>query len=207
MERTYEVVEHFVSINGEGPLAGQLAVFVRFKGCNLSCLYCDTKWANEPDVPARVMTAEEIHQAIMETGVCNVTLTGGEPLDRPYISELLEKLAADHSLHVEIETNGSVSLAPFVNIPNRPSFTMDYKLSCSGMETAMDTGSLADCERAVEIMKQFRLIGRCHLYFSPVFGSIDPADIVEFMKEQQLNGVNLQIQMHKVIWDPDRRGV
>ena len=86
MERTYEVVEHFVSINGEGPLAGQLAVFVRFKGCNLSCLYCDTKWANEPDVPARVMTAEEIHQAIMETGVRNVTLTGGEPLDRPYIS-------------------------------------------------------------------------------------------------------------------------
>ena len=223
MERTYEVVEHFVRINGEGPLAGQLAVFVRFKGCNLSCLYCDTKWANEPDVPARVMTAEEIHQAIMETGVRNVTLTGGEPLDRPYISELLEKLAANHLLHVEIETNGSVSLAPFVNIPNRPSFTMDYKLSCSGMETAMDTdnfslltekdtvkfvtGSLADCERAVEIMKQFRLIGRCHLYFSPVFGSIDPADIVEFMKEQQLNGVNLQIQMHKVIWDPDRRGV
>ena len=113
MERTYEVVEHFVSINGEGPLAGQLAVFVRFKGCNLSCLYCDTKWANVPDVPARVMTAEEIHQAIMETGVRNVTLTGGEPLDRPYIAELLEKLAADHLLHVEIETNGSVSLAPF----------------------------------------------------------------------------------------------
>ena len=56
-------------------------------------------------------------------------------------------------------------------------------------------------------MKQFQLIGRCHLYFSPVFGSIDPADIVEFMKENHLNGVNLQIQMHKVIWDPDRRGV
>ena len=75
-----------LALIGEGPLAGQLAVFVRFKGCNLSCLYCDTKWANEPDVPARVMTAEEIHQAIMETGVRNVTLTGGEPLDRPYIS-------------------------------------------------------------------------------------------------------------------------
>ena len=67
------------------------------------------------------------------------------------------------------------------------------------------TGSLADCERALEVMKQFQLIGRCHLYFSPVFGSIDPADIVEFMKENHLNGVNLQ--MHKVIWDPDRRGV
>ena len=71
----------------------------------------------------------------------------------------------------------------------------------------MSRATLADCERAVEIMKQFRLIGRCHLYFSPVFGSIDPADIVEFMKEQQLNGVNLQIQMHKVIWDPQTGAV
>ena len=223
MDRTYEVAEYFVSINGEGPLAGQLAVFVRLKGCNLACEYCDTKWANEPDAAFTAMTAEEIHQAIKETGVHNVTLTGGEPLARPHIAGLLEELAADPELHVEIETNGSVSLAPFCRIPNAPSFTMDYKLSCSGMESFMDTdnfslltqkdtvkfvtGSLADCERALEVMKQFQQIGRCHLYFSPVFGSIDPADIVEFMKENHLNGVNLQIQMHKVIWDPDRRGV
>lgn len=39
----YEVVEKFVSINGEGTKAGQLAVFIRFKGCNLKCKYCDTK--------------------------------------------------------------------------------------------------------------------------------------------------------------------
>ena len=38
----YEVVEKFVSINGEGTKAGQLAVFIRFKGCNLNCKYCDT---------------------------------------------------------------------------------------------------------------------------------------------------------------------
>ena len=35
-----EVVEKFVSINGEGTKAGQLAVFIRFKGCNLNCKYC-----------------------------------------------------------------------------------------------------------------------------------------------------------------------
>lgn len=223
MDKTYQVVEHFVSINGEGPLAGQLAVFVRLKGCNLACDYCDTKWANEADAPYTEMTAGEIHQSIKGTGVRNVTLTGGEPLARPYIEELLKELAADAELHVEIETNGSVSLKPFCDIPNRPSFTMDYKLSCSGMEAAMDTdnfallsekdtvkfvvGSLADCERALEVMRQYQLIGHCHLYYSPVFGSIEPADIVEFMKEHQLNGVNLQIQMHKVIWNPDRRGV
>ena len=71
MDRTYEVAEYFVSINGEGSLAGQLAVFVRLKGCNLACEYCDTKWANEPDAAFTAMTAEEIHQAIKETGVHN----------------------------------------------------------------------------------------------------------------------------------------
>ena len=45
-----KVVEQFISINGEGQKAGQLALFVRFAGCNLQCEYCDTKWANEADV-------------------------------------------------------------------------------------------------------------------------------------------------------------
>ena len=56
----YEVVEKFVSINGEGTKAGQLAVFIRFKGCNLNCKYCDTKWANEQGTPSQQMTEKEI---------------------------------------------------------------------------------------------------------------------------------------------------
>lgn len=223
MSVTYEVVEHFVSINGEGPLAGQLAVFIRFRGCNLSCSYCDTKWASERDTAFTPMTAEEIHRLILDTGIRNVTLTGGEPLDRPNILELLAILSADRDLHIEIETNGSIDLSSFAALSNAPAFTMDYKLPCSGMEAAMHTdnfdlltakdtvkfvvGSLDDCRRAAQIIRDYRLTGRCHLYLSPVFGSIDPADIVEFMKDNRMNGINLQIQMHKVIWDPDRRGV
>ena len=219
----YKVVEIFSSINGEGTRAGQLAVFVRMQGCNLNCTYCDTKWANEADAKFHWTSTEEILELLRSMEIKNVTITGGEPLLQEEIGELLEAMAKEENLRGEIETNGSVPLQPFAEIPNGPSFTMDYKLSCSGMESFMDTdnfslltqkdtvkfvtGSLADCERALEVMKQFQLIGRCHLYFSPVFGSIDPADIVEFMKENHLNGVNLQIQMHKVIWDPDRRGV
>lgn len=48
-----KVVEIFASINGEGPCAGELALFVRFQGCNLRCSYCDTMWANAPIVPTR----------------------------------------------------------------------------------------------------------------------------------------------------------
>ena len=51
----YPVVEKFVSINGEGSRAGELAVFVRFRKFNLNCPYCDTKWANEKNA-AVVMT-------------------------------------------------------------------------------------------------------------------------------------------------------
>ena len=47
MHDVFQVAEKFISINGEGRFAGELAVFIRFAGCNLNCTYCDTKWAME----------------------------------------------------------------------------------------------------------------------------------------------------------------
>ena len=78
-----KVVEKFTSINGEGTRAGELAVFIRFKGCNLRCSYCDTMWANEPDCQYKEETSEEILNYVLGTGIRNVTLTGGEPLLHP----------------------------------------------------------------------------------------------------------------------------
>ena len=135
---TYRVVEKFISINGEGTRAGQLAVFIRFAGCNLDCNYCDTKWANEPDAQYTEMTEFEIYDYIKSTGVKNVTLTGGEPLLRESIDKLLRILSSDKTIRVEIETNGSVGLAPFREISENISFTVDYKLPGSGMESMMD---------------------------------------------------------------------
>ena len=222
-ELRFPVCEKFVSINGEGRRAGQLAVFVRFRGCNLRCSYCDTAWANDASATAELLTAEEICGYVRSTGVKNVTLTGGEPLLRPGIGGLTAALK-ELGLSVEIETNGAVALDEFCVSGVRPDcFTMDYKLPSSGMEDKMIvgnfellgsgdcvkfvSGSEEDLNRALDIIKTYGLIGRCGVYLSPVFGAIEPERIVEFMKEHCMNGVNLQIQLHKVIWEPDRRGV
>lgn len=219
----YKVVEIFTSINGEGRKAGQLAVFVRFAGCNLQCSFCDTRWANEPDVQGRWMTEDEITEEVMRTGVRNATLTGGEPLLQKDIGILLTRLSALPDLSVEIETNGSLPVAPYMNMANSPSMTMDYKLPFSKMEDKMcldnlnhlrecDTvkfvcGSIEDMQRAEAVIDSYHLTGRCAVYLSPVFGALEPSEMVEYMKEHRMNGVNLQLQLHKFIWDPEKRGV
>ena len=213
----------FSSINGEGTHAGQLAFFVRFTGCNLNCSYCDTKWANVPNAEYTEMTVDEIRSEVQKSGISNVTVTGGEPLIQPNIVPLLETLCGD-GRYVEIETNGSADVSEVLKIKgNRPALTMDYKLPSSGMESFMRTenfvlleakdtvkfvsGSLADLERALEIIRKYGLIGKCAVYISPVFGKLKPAEIVDFMLSNKLNGVNVQPQMHKFIWDPNMRGV
>ena len=230
----YPVAEQFVSINGEGTRAGELAVFIRFKGCNLNCSYCDTQWANRQDTPAVEKTAAELVADVCRTGIDNVTLTGGEPLLQTELAVLIkELLSAGKS--VEIETNGSVglenvrtqvrhlTLTEERQSMERLSMTMDYKLAGSGMESFMrlqnfseiqpqDTvkfvaGSVKDLEKTRRIIQDYGLTEKCHVYISPVFGAIEPADIVEYMKAHQMNGVRMQLQMHKFIWAPDERGV
>lgn len=220
---TYKVVEKFISINGEGTRAGQLAVFIRFAGCNLVCSYCDTQWANKGDVAYTEMTEFEIYDYIKSTGVNNVTLTGGEPLLRENIDKLLRILSSDKSIKVEIETNGSVDILEFREISDNISFTIDYKLPGSNMESRMkpdnykklsnrDTVKLVvsdikDLQRAKEIIEQYTLTEQCSVYISPVFGKISPKDIVDFMIKNRMNDVNLQLQLHKIIWDPETKGV
>ena len=255
----YRIAEIFSSINGEGVLAGQLAVFIRFCGCNLRCSFCDTTWANEPDCPRRILDTDQIIREISASGIRLVTITGGEPLIQDGIGELFEaithaeinlsergdsesggicqegpgendlsrinsrKQQESSSFHVEVETNGSVALLPFMEAYPAVTFTMDYKLPGSGMEQYMcmenlsvlrptDTikfvaGSQEDLNRALELIRTYDLTEHCHVYLSPVFGKIEPADMVEFMKEHRMNGVNLQLQMHKFIWDSEARGV
>ncbi len=217
-----QVAEKFISINGEGAHAGEPAVFIRFKGCNLSCSYCDTSWANRPDVSFSDEAPEDILKYILQSGIKNVTLTGGEPLLQKELPLLLKLLYQHKDIRIEIETNGSVDISGFIS-ENRPVFTMDYKLPSSGCEnhmflpnfgllTSQDSvkfvsGSASDLKRALEIIQKYGLSGKCHIFFSPVFGLIEPYEIVDFMLKHKLNNTRIQLQMHKHIWDPDTKGV
>ena len=197
-------------------------IFERMKGCNLSCNYCDTMWANEADCEFEEMTADRIVERVKKSGIKNVTLTGGEPLLQKDADKLLKLFSDEKDIRVEIETNGSVNLSPFLKYENT-SFTMDYKLPESDMEKYMDlenfkilrkkdtlkfvASSVNDLKKAKDIIEKYDLIDRVNIIFSPVFGKIELTDIVDFLKDNKLNDVRMQLQMHKFIWAPDERGV
>ena len=225
----FHVTERFVSINGEARRAGELSCFVRFAGCNLCCNYCDTRWSCDPEAECELLTAEELHTWIRDCGVTNVTLTGGEPLLAPGIEKLLRELGQDGALRIEVETNGAVSLRSVIDIPGNISYTMDLKCPGSGMAEHMlwenyellrpeDTvkcvvSDRQDLDWVRDKLEERHLIGtskqtdHAMVYISPVFGRIHPKEIVDYMKEYKMNDVRLQLQLHKYIWNPEKRGV
>lgn len=219
----YRIAEKFISINGEGQKAGTLAVFIRFTGCNLDCSYCDTKWANKDDCVYEELNENEIDTYIENSGIQNITITGGEPLMQEGIKDLLVKLSENQERRIEIETNGSKDIS-FINkeLGKNISITMDYKLPSSEMEGTMlldnlelldikDTlkfvaGDLLDLEKTLHIIKKYKLLDKTNIYISPVYGKIELDDIVNWMKDNKLNNVTLQLQLHKIIWG-NKKGV
>ena len=219
------VIEQFISLDGEGPTAGELAYFVRFAQCNLRCSWCDTAYSWDNSSHVQLQSPQQIKQAIQASGIHNITLTGGEPLIQEDILELLQLLQQDKTLLIHIETNGSVDIAPFREAcpADNIVYILDYKLPSSGMESKMNIQNLqqvtqkdvykfviaspTDLERAVEIVQSEQLEQRCQVFFSPVREEIDPLVIVEKMKQCRLNNVKLQLQLHKIIWPKEMRGV
>ncbi|OOB79105.1 MAG: radical SAM protein [Epulopiscium sp. Nele67-Bin002] len=217
-----KVVEKFVSIDGEGPMAGELATFVRFEGCNLRCSWCDTSYSWDGE--SESLTASQIYDYIISTGINHITLTGGEPLLHEDIEVLLAKLSDNYNLIVNIETNGSVLIAPFKQkFASNIRYVIDYKLPDSGMTNKMDIANLKavtandtykfviassqDLEKAYELICEYDLNYRCNVHLSPVQEQINPQVIVDYMKQQAIQNIRLQLQLHKFIWPKECRGV
>lgn len=218
-----KVNEIFYSIEGEGIRAGYPCVFIRLQGCNLNCSYCDTRYSCE-DQEYEDLQIREILANVREYGCKRVTITGGEPTIHTDFYVLVNTLYREGYL-VNIETNGTTSATEIkAEVPNDVIITMDHKCPSSGMNARMRVGNYRDLEShdvlkfvvgshedlvdADRVMSALRILNcKPNIYLSPVFGKIEPKDIVEFMKEHHYNDVRIQLQMHKFIWPPEMRGV
>ncbi|MBP8828501.1 MAG: radical SAM protein [Desulfobacter sp.] len=211
-----EICEIFYSLQGESTRAGLACVFVRLSGCNLSCSWCDTTYAAVQPVS---MTIDQIVGRVAAFECPMVEITGGEPLIQTQtpalISALLEK-----GFQVLLETNGSLSIASVDPACIR---IMDVKCPSSGEAgsflldnfnhmTARDeikfvVGSRQDYEYAASFIKA-HLVNhpREKVHICPVFETIELSDLAAWILKDRL-GARLSLQQHKIIWDPDLRGV
>jgi 7-carboxy-7-deazaguanine synthase len=216
-EQTYLVVnEIFVSLQGESTHAGRACAFVRLTGCTLRCMWCDTRYAF---YEGRRMALGEIVEQVEGFGCDLVEVTGGEPLLQEGVYELVsELLARGHT--VMIETSGAADVS---RLDPRAIKIMDLKCPASGemdhnmwsnLEhlTARDEvkfvlGNRADYEWARDVILRHRLAARVNaVLLSCAFGRLEPARLAAWMLEDRLPA-RLQLQLHKLIWPPDARGV
>ena len=219
MKNKFPLSEIFDSIDGEGKRTGKMVIFVRFAGCNIRCTYCDTAYALKESQAEEFLTEEEILGRIHAYPWKRITVTGGEPLLQP-LQSLCDILSRE-GYEINIETNGAVPLLE--HRPEHLFYTMDYKCTGSGMKKFMRTANFKELgredvlkfvvgsEEDLEDMKQVvtrEFSGeKPAFYVSPVWGKIAPRELVEYVRANQLSDVVVQVQLHKIIWSPDKRGV
>ena len=210
------VNEIFHSIQGESTRAGDRCVFVRLTGCDLRCSWCDTPYAFHE---GRKMSVDEVLSAVDGYACPLVEITGGEPLLQEGVYELMDRLlAAGHT--VMLETGGH---RPIDRVPARVVKIVDVKCPGSGEAGKNHWGNLdrlaahdeikfvladrADYEFARDVVERRQLASRAAaILFSPVHGTLDPKTLSEWVIADRLP-VRVQLQLHKLIWTPETRGV
>jgi 7-carboxy-7-deazaguanine synthase len=215
-EKKLTINEIYFSIQGESTWAGLPCVFVRLTFCDLRCTYCDTEYAF---YEGKKQTLGEVVDAVLGHGCPLVEVTGGEPLLQKNVLPLMT-LLADAGRTVLLETSGAHDIS---EVDPRVHRIMDLKTPGSGEvernlfsnleyltprdEVKFVIGSRADYEWSRALVREHQLAERCRaVLFSPIFGRIDPREIVEWVLADNLP-VRFQLQMHKFIWTPTQRGV
>ncbi|HEX6532510.1 MAG TPA: 7-carboxy-7-deazaguanine synthase QueE [Nitrospira sp.] len=209
------VTEIFHSIQGESSFVGQPCVFVRLTGCPLRCTWCDTEYAF---YGGSEQSRDHILAKVESYGCRLVEITGGEPLAQSDTFQLITALC-DRGYQVLIETSGAIDTTP---VDVRAHVILDVKCPGSGMSDRMHWPNLsrlsskdevkfvladrADYEWARQVLSAHDLTCRCTVLMSPVFGALDPRQLAEWVLADRLP-VRVQLQLHKMIWAPDMRGV
>ena len=210
-----KINEIYYSVQGESTHAGRPCIFIRLPYCNLRCSYCDTEYAfyDGKDMEITYIMSE------IKRWDCNlVEVTGGEPLFQDECIDLLNELV-NSNYEVMLETGGSLSIS---DVPKKVVKIVDFKCPSSGMvkknlwsivddlqahdEVKFVIGNREDFDWAKDRITEYSLDKICTLLFSPTFGEIDPQQIVEWILAENLP-VRMQLQMHKMIWSPEEKGV
>lgn len=210
------ISEIYRSIQGESTHTGRPCVFVRLTACNLRCDWCDTPYAFTGGTR---MSVDEVVAAVEAEGGGLVEITGGEPLLQPDVVPLMERLVAAGA-EVLLETGGHM---PLDDVPDEVAVVMDVKCPGSGEAARMHWPNLdqlsprdevkfvirdrADFEYACSVLERHEIAARAGaVHFSPVHGVLPPAELAAWMLARRVPA-RLQLQAHKYIWDPARRGV
>lgn len=216
LEKTLRITEIYKSVQGESTWVGLPCIFVRLARCHLRCVWCDTAYAF---YGGDTMSLDAILERCKVLDCPLVELTGGEPLVQPACNDLAA-LLIDAGYTVLIETSGSL---PIDTLPPEVIKVMDLKCPDSGEcdknywpniealtekdEVKFVIASRRDFEWSRDVVRKYALDQRCRtVLFSPVFGSVEPKHVVEWILEEKLP-VRFQLQMHKFIWPPDQKGV
>ena len=215
------VTEIFYSIQGESTWAGVPCTFVRLTGCPLRCVWCDTAYAFHG---GERMSFDEIVARVRAYPADVIEVTGGEPLAHAPAYALTERLL-EEGYTVLVETSGAFDVAP---LDPRVHKIMDLKCPGSGeshrnrwenLEHLTERDEIKfvvkdrnDYEWARETIRARGLDARVEagslraLLVSPVWGDIDLEELADWILEDALR-VRLQMQLHKLVWGPERTGV
>ena len=210
-----KITEIFHSIQGESSQAGRPCVFVRLTACDLRCRWCDTEYAFTEGAP---MEMGEVLARVRSYGCSLVEITGGEPLLQKETPELCRRLLSE-GFEVMLETGGHRDISV---VPEGVRIILDVKCPGSGETHKMHWENLErlpesseikfviadrfDYEWARETVRGRDLAARHVVLFSPVFGELAYEDLASWILEDRLP-VRFQMQQHKHIWEPTRRGV
>jgi 7-carboxy-7-deazaguanine synthase len=217
-----DVIEIFESISGEVGITipqGSPCTFVRFFGCPVGCVYCDTEDSWDKQTFRQFMAPYEILAKVEELGNENVIITGGEPFCQHDLEELLIVLGeSEHIESVVVETAGIPAPFDIVNSPSKTTFAVDYKLpSAKSNYPALNTFpyhklgetdlvkflidtqedlslALDKCQR---IQSQLRNMGVPTFVFSPMDNK-NVSETLSALKRRNIEGI-INVQIHKIL--------
>lgn len=216
-DSTLNVIEIFHSIQGESTRAGLPCAFIRLARCNLSCSWCDTRYACTD--PGRPLPIPMILAAIQPYRAPLALITGGEPLLQ-FATPTLAAHLSHAGYEVIVETNGSLDISV---IPYPAARIMDLKPPSSSMNMRNRMENLAllrpgdeikiiiadrmDYDWATTIINDADYPRkRVATLLSPAQGKLDPAELASWILADKLP-VRLNMQLHKIIWPNIERGV